>query len=130
MERKNKTKSKNNDTLPQYLNQTELDRLAADPTNRVYQYTNDDPTATFTTDQQKRYIAEIRNRYLQIKQSEPTWNDEKIRDQLKSENSMWESFAENNGRIFDTCSSKDSTEDHLNHIKYCVKINIIRFAKF
>ena len=105
-------------STPKYFNQKDIDKLSEDPKNKVYTYTHDNPTATFTLEQQKKYIQEIRNMYLQIKKNFPHLNDNQIRQQIKEENKNLNLFSENNSRIFDTCTSKDSTSEHINHIKY------------
>jgi hypothetical protein len=56
--------------------------------------------------------------YLQTRKNSPDLSDIQIRKQIREENKNLDLFAENNGRIFDTCTSRESTPEHINHIKY------------
>ena len=112
------TAASNQSKAPTYLSQNDISKLSDDPKNMVYTYTNDTPTALFTTELQKSYIKDIRNAYLLDKKNNPNKNDEEIRQKLKDENKEWTLFSENNTRIFETCTNKESTQDHINHIKY------------
>jgi hypothetical protein len=105
-------------SAPKYFNQNDINKLAEDPKNKVYTYTHDNPTAIFTIDQQKKHIQDIRNMYLQTRKNSPDLSDIQIRKQIREENKNLDLFAENNGRIFDTCTSRESTPEHINHIKY------------
>lgn len=104
-------------STPEYLNQKQLEKLAADPKNRVYQYVNDEATAKFTVAQQKKFVVLIRKWFEEQRQLHPTWSDLQIREELKKSPDM-KLFAENNSRIFETLASRDATQDNLNHIRY------------
>lgn len=107
-----------NNRSPEYLNQKQLEKLAEDPKNRVYTYVNDEATATFTVTEQKQHISHIRNLYLTFRSKNADWSDYRIREEIRNNNKTLDSFAENNTRIFDTLTSRESTQDSINHIKY------------
>lgn len=107
-----------NNRSPEYLNQKQLEQLAEDPKNRVYTYVNDEATATFTVTEQKQHISHIRNLYLTFRSKNADWSDYRIREEIRNNNKTLDSFAENNTRIFDTLTSRESTQDSINHIKY------------
>jgi len=107
-----------NNRTPEYLNQKNLEELSRDPKNRVYTYVNDEATATFTIAEQKQHINHIRNLYLAMRSKNPDWSVYKIREEIRNNNKVLDSFAENNTRIFDTLTSHESTPDSVNHIKY------------
>lgn len=104
---------------PEYFNQQELEKLAQDPKNQVYTYVNDEATAKFTAQQQRSLTTQIRNQYLQYRTVTPEQSDDDIRRSLKSDNNI-NLFAENNTRIFDTLTNRDSSQDHVNHIRYMI----------
>jgi hypothetical protein len=107
-----------NNHSPEYLNQKQLEQLAEDPKNRVYTYVNDEATATFTVTEQKQHINNIRTLYLALRSKNADWSDYRIREEIRNNNKTLDSFAENNTRIFDTLTSRESTQDSVNHIKY------------
>lgn len=102
---------------PEYLNQKQLEKLAQDPKNKVYTYVNDDPTARFTVNEQKRYTAQIRNEYTDLRQKFPDHTDKQLREEIRK-NKTLDLFAENNTRIFDLLTSRESKLDEINHIRY------------
>lgn len=104
---------------PQFITKDHISKLAEDPKNIVYEYTHDEATVKYNSQQQKELFEYIRLQYLNLRQHHPDWSDIRIREEMvKTENIKL--FAENNGRIFDTCTSRDSTVDHLNHIRYMI----------
>jgi hypothetical protein len=114
-----KPKAKANaSSTPQMYNQDEISRLAQDPKNMVYQYVHDNPTATFTVQQQKTILSRLRPLYLQLRTTYPDWSDEKLRDQIKNTDAELQSFADNNERTFQLFTKHDATDDQLNHIRY------------
>lgn len=110
-----------NGKTPEYFNQKQLENLSKDPKNRVYTYVNDNPTAKFTIDEQKNYIIQIRNQYIKAREIDPKLSDNNIRSEIRK-NKNFDLFAENNGRIFDTLTSRTSTTEHINHIRYMLYI--------
>ena len=108
---------KSSTNTPEYLNQKQLEKLAEDPKNKVYTYVNDEPTYRFTVSEQKRYTVEIRNEYTELRKKHPELSDVKLREEIRK-NKTLDLFAENNTRIFDLLTSRNSTTDELNHIRY------------
>jgi hypothetical protein len=106
------------ESTPEYLNQKQLEKLAEDPKNKVYTYVNDEATATFTVAEQKQHINHIRQLYLGLREKNPDWSDYRLREEIRNNHKILNSFAENNTRIFDTLTSKESTLDSVNHIRY------------
>lgn len=102
---------------PEYLNQQQLEKLAQDPKNRVYTYVNDEATAKFTVAEQKKYVQDIRSKYLEIRSQFPDLKDVTIQNELRKEKSI-DLFAENNTRIFELLTSRTSTQENINHIRY------------
>jgi hypothetical protein len=103
---------------PQLLNQDEVARLSEDPKNRVYQYIHDNPTQNYSAAEQKRYVAEIRNQYVEIRKQNPDWSDEKIQQHLRSTVTAYNNFADNNDRIFKLLTKRETTVDELGYIGY------------
>ena len=103
---------------PKYYNQFDISKIAEDPKNKVYTYVHDNPTAIFPVDQQKKYIQDIRLIYLKYRELNPEWSDVEIKNKIKEEHPNYNLFIQNNKRIFDVCTSRNSTEEHINHIKY------------
>ena len=106
---------------PEYFNQQELERLAQDPKNQVYTYVNDEATAKFTAQQQRSLTTQIRNQYLQCRSTTPNQSDDEIRTTIRCNKNI-DLFAENNTRIFDTLTNRDSSPDHVNHIRYMIDL--------
>lgn len=102
---------------PELLNQQQLEKLSQDPKNRVYTYVHDAPSVRFTTEQQKRYVTQIRQRYLALREQQPEAPDRRLRDELRADAAI-ASFADNNSRIFETLTARESTPDHINHLRY------------
>jgi hypothetical protein len=109
----------NSSQSPEYFNQRELERLAQNPKNQVYTYVNDEATAKFTAHQQRQYTTYIRSRYLQIRSAQPNLSDYQIREEINQEKSV-KLFSENNTRIFETLTNRDSSQDYVNHIRYMI----------
>lgn len=102
---------------PELLNQEQLEKLSQDPKNRVYTYVHDNPTATFSVAQQKQCVASIRQQYVALRASEPLLSDAEARKRIR-ETSLLDAFAENNTRIFELLTSRQSSPDQVNHIRY------------
>ena len=102
---------------PEYLNQKQLEKLAEDPKNRVYTYINDEATAKFTVAEQKKYIQDIRSQYMNLRTLHPEWKDATIQDEIRKDTPT-NLFAENNTRIFELLTSRTSTQESINHIRY------------
>jgi hypothetical protein len=103
---------------PTFLTNKDIEKLSEDPRNQVYRYENDNPTQTFTTQQQRVYITEIRKRYLELRATHEEWSDEVIRQNICKSNKILNSFAENNTKIFELFTCRDTTDDSMNHIQY------------
>ena len=97
---------------PEYFNQLELERLAQDPKNQVYTYVNDEATAKFSAAQQRFYTSQIRTQYLQFRNVQPELSDYQIRDKLQTDKNI-KLFADNNTRIFETLTNRDSSQDYV-----------------
>ena len=98
-----------------------MQKLAEDEKNRVYTYVHDQPTVTYTAQQQKRLIAEIRVAYLKMQQESPTLSDDAIRAKIK-ENTDHAAFGENNPHIFQRCTDRNTTNDQLDILRYMLYV--------
>ena len=103
---------------PQIISSFDIEELSKDPKNQVYTFTNDTATATFNSNQQKQIINQLRSIYLELRKTHPDQEDYKIRDQIKKDYPLLAPFIENNTRIFETCTNRDSPEEHISHLKY------------
>jgi hypothetical protein len=103
---------------PQLLNNFDLQKLAQDPKNKVYQYEYDTPTTRFTVQQQKQHINDIRSEFIRLHHLHQDWTDDQIRQEIKNQHTSWKSFSENLNKIFELITNRNTPNEHINHIKY------------
>lgn len=116
------TKSSKQETT--YLNQNQLEELAKDPTNRIYEYTYDDPTHQFTPQERQELMKEVHENYLALRQEHPEEKDDEIRERLYTSNETWKKFADNHAKVFSTMTDREVPADHINHLRYMVYLRI------
>lgn len=107
-------------TSPEYLNQSQIQILAEDPKNQVYTYVHDEPTAKFTAKEQLDLSSVIRIEYLKLRKEFAQYTDIQLREQILNSQPKLKLFADNNTRIVDTLTNRNSSEDHVNHIRYMI----------
>lgn len=97
----------------EWINQLQLQELAKDDKNRVFQYTHDKPERIMGADEARDRIREIRARYLALRQEHPEWEDDKIRHHICSEKYVWKSFARTHSLNFTNATARDTTEEKM-----------------
>ena len=95
----------------QWLSDLQLQKLAEDEKNRVYKYTYDKPSSLqYNADEIRDMIRNIRDRFLQLKQMHPDYDDDKLRYLLCSEKYRWKEFSRSYALHF-KCTTDSKTDD-------------------
>lgn len=99
-----------------YFTDEQLARFAKDPKNRVFQFTHDRPTEKEPAAIIQQQATDIRQRYVQLKQQNPTWADDKIRSRLVLEMFKWKRFQERYNQVFMRLTSSTTTDEQVSWI--------------
>lgn len=85
------------------LTDQNLQRLAQNPENKVYQYVDDPEDAKrprLGADDMRDYVKAIRKEYLRLRRVHPDWNDETIRNVIYKAKAKWNYFGKYYSQFF------------------------------
>lgn len=103
-----------------FFTQQQLETLARDPKNRVYQYVNDEATTKFTSDQQRSIVQYVRQAYETYRKQEPHLTDVQIRRKILTDKPDLAEFEKNLSRIWQKITDRQTTAKEIEHVYYMI----------
>jgi negative regulator of genetic competence, sporulation and motility len=106
-----------------WLNEEQLRRLAEDKKNRVFAQTYETPERVWTADEKRDLVRDIREKYLQLRQQYPDWEDDKIRTHICSDKYRWRQFAKTFSNTFSYITTHTTEEEGVKHQYYMLYLS-------
>jgi len=107
----------------QWLNDQQLQRLAEDKVNRVFAHTYEKIDKTWTADEKRDLIRDIRARYEVLRKEQPEAADDKLRTIICSEKYKWREFAKTYGSTFAYTTDRSTDEEGMKHQYYVLYVS-------
>lgn len=103
-----------------WFTQEQLSALAEKPENVVYQYTYDTPELTRSATFLEEQLQTCRDRYLELKETQPTWTTEQIRDLLSKEKYSWRELRRHYTLSFEKVTDPELTSEGFQVILFLI----------
>lgn len=102
------------------LTQTDIDKLAENPSNLVYKFTTDSDAASIprlTAEKARDCAKMLIEKYNQLKDEHPTWTDINIRNSLICTD-VFRMFKKAYPKFFDKCTDRNTTTEQISYVFY------------